>query len=357
MSSNNWVFTLNNPRYTNWLLSPDNPELWFQSPEHGIRYIIWQHEIGANGTRHLQGYLILDKKQRLSWLKNNISNSTHWEIRRGTHAQAKTYVQKDETRADQESTPDGLTDDAWANILRLQTEFGDEPAQGKRSDLIAYKAALDEGLCERDIAEDDELFPTWAKYYRAGERYKRLRGEHQRDWETTCTVYWGPPGVGKSRRARHEGGTTAFWLARPNNGSVWWDGYDGQECVILDDFEGWLARNFVQRLIDRYPLNVETKGGSTPFVARHIIITSNQHPSIWWRMGLGPVERRLTTVIHMTASWPPPNLLVPLSASESDETDQIHASQRIVELACSSQDGDDDDQSLEITAWQEIDEN
>jgi len=71
----------------------------------------------------------------------------------------------------------------------------------------------------------------------------------------------------------------------------------------------------MQRLCDSTPLLVPNKGGYTPFLAKLIIVTSNQPPSQWWpSIGLGPMERRLTgdhgSVEHMLVPWvapaPPP---------------------------------------------------
>lgn len=57
----------------------------------------------------------------------------------------------------------------------------------------------------------------------------------------------------------------------------WWDGYHGQETVLLDD---WDPRQNVltQKLkiwADRYPFRAETKGSSMTIRPKRIIITSN----------------------------------------------------------------------------------
>lgn len=111
-----------------------------------------------------------------------------------------------------------------------------------------------------------------------------------------CICYWGPSGSGKSRHAYELGGDSQFWIARPisRGGSVWWDGYEGQSTVVIDEFYGWMSRDFLQRLVDRYPLLVQTKGGAVQFLALVIIITSNLPPEMWWKIGLGSMERRLT---------------------------------------------------------------
>jgi len=144
-----------------------------------------------------------------------------------------------------------------------------------------------------------------------------------RDWITTVTVYWGPPGIGKSKRARYEAGPDAFWLAQPQESAVWWDGYAGQEVVVIDEFYGWLKRVQLQRLCDSTPEWVPVKGAMYPFLAKRIIITSNVPPSQWWpNVGLGPMERRLTgahgTVVHMMHPWVPP--VVNLSTAPAPPT-------------------------------------
>ena len=69
----------------------------------------------------------------------------------------------------------------------------------------------------------------------------------------------GPSGTGKSRfvAARWP---DAFWKAPE---SKWWDGYSGQETVVLDDFKDYaMPLVELQRLLDWYPLWVEVKGGA-----------------------------------------------------------------------------------------------
>lgn len=288
--SKNWLFTINNPR------EHENPELW----QNKVSYCVWQIERGEQAaTDHYQGYLQTPKKVTLAWLKKELCDRGHYELRRGTHQQALDYCTKEDTR------------------LSGPFTFG-RPTRGagQRNDLQALKEALDCGKTEAEIAQDDETFPQWIKYYRGIERYKRISQGRGRDWPTRTIVYWGPPGTGKSSRALVEGGQSAFWLPKPHsNGSVWWDGYEGQETVVIDEFYGWIPRDLMCRICDRYPLLVETKGGSTQFLAKKVIITSNKPPQDWWRCGLGAMERRLKGdlgQVYEIAMYVDPN--VPLQA-------------------------------------------
>lgn len=275
----NWFFTLNNP------VSNDIPGSW---PE--TEYVVWQLETGASGTPHLQGYAIFSQKKRRTWLVKNCANC-FWEPRKGNHDQAKAYVTKEDTR----------TEGPW--------EVGVEPVheQGKRNDLVTLKRKLDEGATEKELAGDETTFPVWAKYHKVIPKYRMLTGA-QRTWATKTIVLWGAPGIGKSSKALHDGGADAFWLSKPAGQTTWWDGYCGQEVVVIDEFYGWIARDLMCRICDRYPLNVETKGGSQPFLAKKIYITSNVPPKDWWpNVGLGAMERRLSgdlgSVEHMVVPW------------------------------------------------------
>jgi len=264
-----WMFTINNPA-TN-----EEPATW---PH--VEYCVWQREVGENSTPHLQGYVIFEGAKQMSWLKSSVNGRAHWEARQGTHAQAKEYCTKEDTRRD----------GPWS--------VGDEPEvadQGKRMDLTLLKRKLDTGVTEKAIAESEDSFGIWLKYHKAIQRYRMLKRAGERNWHTFCLVLWGPPGVGKSRRAHEEAGPGAYWLRKPSpNSPVWFDGYDGEETVVIDEFYGWIARDLMQRMCDRYPLLVDTKGGATPFLAKKVIITSNEPPANWWKkIGLGAMQRRL----------------------------------------------------------------
>lgn len=113
-------------------------------------------------------------------------------------------------------------------------------------------------------------------------------------------VYWGPTGVGKSRRAWEESGDQTY---SKDPRTKFWCGYDGQRHVIIDEFRGSIDISHILRWLDRYPVRVETKGGSRPLMAEKFWFTSNIHPGEWYP-GLdiatfNALERRLE-IINLT---------------------------------------------------------
>lgn len=263
MQSRNWLFTINNPDFM-------EPSVW-----DGVKYICYQEEKGENGTRHYQGYVMFESNRRLCAVKQ-LCPRAHWEIRRGTHEQAVLYCTKLETR----------TSGPWIS--------GTPPKPGKRSDMDAVHEMLLAGESEKDIS--NEHFGAWTRCYKAIRAYKILQTVPCKR-EIFTQVYWGPPGTGKTHRCFAEADENDLFVLSPPNaysGAIWWDGYQGQSCVIIDEFYGWIGRDFMLRLCDKYALTVQTKGGTVPFLATKIWITSNTEPSEWWpNKGLGAMTRRL----------------------------------------------------------------
>lgn len=106
-------------------------------------------------------------------------------------------------------------------------------------------------------------------------------------FEEKRIVIWlfGAPGTGKTscaiRLAREMPGGDYF-VHMP--GSLkWWDGYEHENCAIIDDFRRDQVREcgglvYLLRLTDRYDVRVEVKCGSTTFTSKLIIITSAFSP-------------------------------------------------------------------------------
>lgn len=156
--------------------------------------------------------------------------------------------------------------------------------------MIQEKSASDNDLAEFD-------FPTFISCYRGLSFYRSLVTP-TRNFKPNVYVCQGPTGTGKSKWAL-ETFPNAYWKQRSN----WWDGYQGHEDVIIDEFYGWLPFDLCLRLCDRYPLLVESKGGNLNFVAKNIVFTSNSLPSSWWKNCYFPSFTRRVDEWHVFPVW------------------------------------------------------
>lgn len=96
---------------------------------------------------------------------------------------------------------------------------------------------------------------------------------------------YGAAGLGKSRLglayAKHRCGEDYYvHMAGPLK---WWDGYEGQQCVVLDDFRRRQLKeaggfSYLLRILDRYDVDVEVKGGSRRANWSLVIITGQRSP-------------------------------------------------------------------------------
>lgn len=121
---------------------------------------------------------------------------------------------------------------------------------------------------------------------------------------------WGKPGVGKSSLARRR-----YPKLFDKSLSKWWDGYQHESAVLLDDFgtEHACLGHYLKRWSDHYPFKAETKGGTSNIRPKHVLVTSNYHPRDIWSdkpVDLEAIERRFK-IIEMTSRYFVPWLPAP----------------------------------------------
>lgn len=276
-----WCFTLNNPE-----LFPDELVESLTTP---YTYLVFQLEVGEQGTPHYQGYVAWQQKQRLTALTALLPGA-HWEVARGTPTQNRDYCTK----------PEGRLGDFC--------EFGELPAEkGARTDLALLHSRLKDGLTNKEYVS--EFFTTFVRYPNLVANYIAASIE-ARDPRVPLHSWLlvGPPGLGKSRLAGHLGKRLADGRIFRHCLGKWFDGYVGERTILLDDFSG-SSIPFTQfkHLLDRYPLRVELKGLSCEMAATNFIITTNQDPKEWWqetvtgRYGHDAIFRRIGKVLAFCA--------------------------------------------------------
>lgn len=240
--SRRWCFTLNN--YT------DNDISEISSWE--TTYTVFGREVGESGTPHLQGFIVFPKPKRLSLLKK-LHSGLHWEVARGTSQQASDYCKKDGDYIESGIFPasQGRRNDLEAAIITLKSDGLSAVAREHPTVFVKFSRGL------RDI----NLF------LHESYNHSNVRGY----W------IWGPPGTGKSHFARSL--SDSIFIKDQNK---WWDGYDGELNVILDDLDTNVLGHHLKIWADRYACKGETKGGTIHLRHQRFIVTSNYSIDHLW---------------------------------------------------------------------------
>lgn len=233
------------------------------------------------GQLHLQGYVHLGRPVRRSYFKD-ILPGAHLERAQGSPQQCWDYCRKDDTRV--------------AGPFQVGEIQG--CGQGARTDVHAAVEAIKGGAQPVGyVAANPEALRLQAHLRWFAQAYAKPRTEPP-------TVYWcwGPTGSGKSRwAAEFTEGQSTYW--KPPD-SKWWPAYAQQEAVIIDDFrpESGISFQSLLRLLDRYPLQVEPKGGYIHFNSPLIIITTPLNPQETFAAhtheDIAQLERRITRVLQ-----------------------------------------------------------
>jgi len=226
-------------------------------------------EVGEGGTPHLQFCLTFRTGKRLSGMKKLLPRA-HLEVPRFLEESRK-YCKKE------------------GNFV----EIGDG-SQGKRTDL--------ELACELSkvsmLKVAEEMPVMYVKYHKGFQALRNRLASKQKEFvEMEVIVLIGKPGGGKSRMARQID-PDLYNLPEPVNGNLWFDGYDGEETILFDDFYGsWMKYHTLLQLLDGYPMQLPVKGDFTTKRWKRVILTSNKHPKEWYgREECEALMRRITRV-------------------------------------------------------------
>lgn len=259
-----------------------------------LRYFCAQVEQCPNTMNlHVQGYIVFNAAKTMSAVKKLIGNSIHLEPRRGSDQEAVDYCSKEDTRVTE------------------PVEWGERLHQGVTSDLHSVCSAIMKG----EIKSQDELISQApSTYCRNRNGLRDILGasikKRTKAFRTlTVEIYYGEAGTGKTRKA-YEENEFLYSLEQSANGQdVWFDGYEGETVLLIDDFYGWIRFAFILKMLDGYRLKLPVKGSYTWAEWDKVIITSNSAPWEWYRwsenMNWGAFQRRITKVVHFTKNNEP----------------------------------------------------
>lgn len=310
-AAKDWCFTINNPtdEHLDALQSLD------------YKYLTYQPEIGEEGTPHLQGFVQLQVKDRMTAILKHMhefvdtvdedgevlpGNTGHWAKRRGRPTEAAHYCQKPVGREWGDLPEVGCQCKHCIGIERFDRFFEDGQIGEDRDAALATACSV---LKEKGLSHVINRYPGLYVQNHSGMDKLENFYQPERDFQTQVTVIWGRFGAGKTRYAMEafpkpymapafggRGQTDFFGRYQPRH----------HETLVLDDFYGnWKYTTFL-RVADRYPTEVHTKGGFQQVLVHDLVFTSNAPPSKWYPNVLanpdraGSFFRRIHNIIYFT---------------------------------------------------------
>lgn len=298
-----------NKRTRAWTFTDFQLKVWNTLPP-GTCYLVYQTETCPTTKKvHNQGYIYFQNARTGKSLQKLFDNPTmHIAPAIGTPQQNRTYCTKEETRTG------------------LIVELGTIPSQGKRTDLEELATRILEGTSlDAIIADSPAAYVQYSRglerlaFRSSAKRSKIFRG-------MSVNVLYGQTGCGKTRLATSQilpwlTGTKDYnpedyYILDAQGDRTWFDGYEGEKVLVIDDFYGWIPVAKLLRILDGYSYKAEIKGGFSWAAWEIVIITSNKHPTMWYKdydpecekwKALG---RRLNQVYKCHASNPEEIVLV-----------------------------------------------
>ncbi len=262
-----------------------------------------------SGSKHYQGYFEFKDGATYNELRKVFKDSVHNSDgeagifvapRWGTHEAALDYVRKDDTCVFFDGAPTKRV--CWGEFNHTPAGAARAPSSPTIGPIIgAQDHTMHEGKMFQRV-RDMILEGKSADFIGMHDPAAGLSiGKQKLEWlcdlqhparstAPEVIIVVGPPATGKSEYVRRMWGggeneeDKVFTLSLPSTADdkVWWDGFNGQGTVVLDEFCGQIDIKAMNQLLDKYPYRVGVKGLTKRFTATRIVITSNNDPTTWW---------------------------------------------------------------------------
>ena len=299
--------------YNNYTVDDEKMLMKLFERKHYFRFLAYGKEVApSTGTPHLQGFFYLNEPAQFAHVKRKISGA--WVGLLGADKGPHYHLEDDGKTGFGYCFKEHQPGWIMVGVPPTEEEFKEQApkGQGARSDLLAVKKKIDEGVTCEALQESDEHFGTFAAHSKFFQGYQSAKRRRTTFSPPEVHVIFGPTGTNKSRRvwdsikdADGNYDTSEFFKLSPDmagGATVWWDGYCGQKIVLIEEFRpGHMKFNTLLDITDGYPTKVQVKGTSVHWSPEKIFITSPVSPYEWYpnltaQDKLDQLLRRITSI-------------------------------------------------------------
>lgn len=240
--SRKWLLTINNPAehgFTHDIIKEKVEKL-------NLRYFAMCDETGENGTYHTHIFLYRESQMRFSTIKN-LFPEAHIDKAKGTCKQNRDYIRK-EGKWEEDKKKE-------TNHIETFEEIGVCPIeeQGARNDIKHLYEMVKSGMDNFEILEAN---PNYMLRLDKVDKVRQTLKEQEfrnkfRELETT--YIFGTTGAGKTRGVMEKYGYSNVYRITSYDRNPW-DGYEGQDVVVFEEFRSSFKIQDMLNYLDGYPL-------------------------------------------------------------------------------------------------------
>lgn len=272
--ADNDVNPYNQPRGRRWaftvFVSQDTHPFWRDANVHcHLEYLICQLErCPRTGSIHWQGFLILRKRQRLSWMKKWLHPTANFSLAYKSNEANVAYCSKLDTRVYPEQLP---------------FVYGEIPEE---ITVLSNKELNKLAIEQLDMVRKGEMLPSEVDTqvllkpgFVTALRHvvSTMTGPYRPELKVITII--GTTGCGKSY---------AINKIFPNvckgvygNSGLWWVNPEARVAVV-EEFAGQIPLQKMLGILDPYPNSLDVKGSMSPCNWELCFLTSNIDPSDWY---------------------------------------------------------------------------
>jgi len=220
-----------------------------------FKYCVFQYEKGS--TYHIQGFIIYPESKRFKNVKQEFLTA-HLEPADGTNFECRNYCMKEETR------------------VAGPFEFGDFAEMKSRTDILQFHEELEEGASNMELkASFPNLYSSYGPAKIESFRQDYFKDKYSSEMrDVKVTFIYGKTRTGKTSFIYDNFPMSEICRVTDYDRGTF-ENYQQQKVLVLDEFTGEIKINYLNNLLDKYPVDLSARFANRMACYNEVYIISN----------------------------------------------------------------------------------